>query len=258
MNITLLASAELPTLYGQKFTMYIFGDKKSLDNDERIAAVVLAKGDFSKKGKEADALPPPVVRMHSQCRTGDVFSSLLCDCGPQLHTAQEMIGKARRGLLIYLIYKHEGRSIGLTYKTMAYALQRQGYDTYEANRMLGFPDDARDFSAAIDILKHFRCKRVRLITNNPDKVTVLEKAGITVTERVPLVIPTTAFNKRYIEAKRALKGHFFPAEFVKDDRTMATLLDTVACPHPKSVKRRHAIVASHAKKRVVKKKAAAK
>jgi GTP cyclohydrolase II len=148
---------------------------------------------------------PPVVRLHSECLTGDVLGSLKCDCGPQLHEALQQISDARWGILLYL--RQEGRGIGLINKLRAYALQDQGFDTVDANTRLGFAIDARDFSVAARMLQLLGVDRVRLLTNNPEKVGGLQDAGITVEERLPLKIVANPHNAHYLETKKSRTGH---------------------------------------------------
>lgn len=164
------------------------------DGSEHVALMIGAPG-----GK------PPLVRLHSECLTGDVFGSLKCDCGPQLHAALKLIGEAGGGVLLYL--RQEGRGIGLANKLRAYALQDQGLDTVDANRRLGFPDDARDYGLAAAMLRALGVDRVRLLTNNPSKVAGLESAGITVVERVAHHMPANPHNADYLATKRKKSGH---------------------------------------------------
>lgn len=147
----------------------------------------------------------PVVRLHSECLTGDVLGSLKCDCGPQLHGAMHRIAHAQWGVLLYL--RQEGRGIGLINKLRAYALQDQGFDTVDANTRLGFAVDARDFSLAAKMLQLLHIPRVRLLTNNPAKVAGLETEGIEVAERLPLSIEPNPHNERYLVTKRDRTGH---------------------------------------------------
>ena len=147
----------------------------------------------------------PVVRLHSECLTGDVLGSLKCDCGPQLHEALQQISDANWGILLYL--RQEGRGIGLINKLRAYALQDQGFDTVDANTRLGFAIDARDFSVAARMLELLGVERVRLLTNNPEKVDGLQKAGIMVAERLPLKITANPHNAHYLETKKSRTGH---------------------------------------------------
>ncbi len=149
---------------------------------------------------------PVLVRLHSACLTGDVFGSLRCDCGPQLEQALAWVVAEGRGVVVYL-RDHEGRGIGLGHKLRAYALQDQGYDTVEANLELGLPVDAREYAAAAHILLELGVSRVRLLTNNPAKVQALQRAGVEVAERVPLLIPPNGANARYLRTKQERLGH---------------------------------------------------
>jgi GTP cyclohydrolase II len=148
-----------------------------------------------------------LVRLHSACFTGDVLGSLKCDCGPQLQAAATAMAEAGGGILLYL--NQEGRGIGLANKMRAYALQDQGFDTVEANHHLGFQDDERDFRVGATLLSRLGVDRVRLLTNNPAKLAMLEKQGIAVTERVPLVVGKTPQNAAYLATKAAKSGHLF-------------------------------------------------
>ncbi|MEP9402420.1 GTP cyclohydrolase II [Sphingomonas sp. VNH70] len=148
---------------------------------------------------------PPLVRLHSECLTGDVLGSLKCDCGPQLHAAIRAIADARWGILLYL--RQEGRGIGLVNKLRAYALQDQGFDTVDANTRLGFAIDARDFGVAGRMLALLGQRQVRLLTNNPAKVAGLEATGVTVLERVAHHLPPNPHNERYLATKRDRTGH---------------------------------------------------
>ncbi len=148
---------------------------------------------------------PPVVRLHSECLTGDVLGSLKCDCGPQLHEALRQIAGAQWGVLLYL--RQEGRGIGLVNKLRAYALQDQGFDTVDANIRLGFAVDARDFAVAANMLRLLSVENVRLLTNNPAKVTGLQAEGIVVSERLPLSIAPNPHNRDYLETKKTRTGH---------------------------------------------------
>ena len=147
----------------------------------------------------------PVVRLHSECLTGDVLGSLKCDCGPQLHEALHQIAGAGWGVLLYL--RQEGRGIGLVNKLRAYALQDQGFDTVDANIRLGFAVDARDFAVAAQMLRLLSVEQVRLLTNNPEKVAGLEAEGVVVVERLPLKIAANPHNAQYLETKRDRTGH---------------------------------------------------
>jgi 3,4-dihydroxy 2-butanone 4-phosphate synthase/GTP cyclohydrolase II len=183
---------DLPTEYGH-FHLVHFSNK--VDDKDHVA---LVKGDLS--GPE-----PVLVRVHSECLTGDVFGSLRCDCGPQLHTAMEMIEKEGRGVLLYL--RQEGRGIGLKNKLMAYHLQEEGADTVDANVKLGFPPDLRDYGIGAQMLRELGVRRMRLITNNPKKIVGIRGFGLEVVERVPLEIPHTDYNLRYLLTKKQRMGH---------------------------------------------------
>ena len=169
------------------------------DGGEHLA---LIKGDPA----AASAQTPPLVRLHSECVTGDVFGSLRCDCGSQLQAATLRIAAAESGILVYL-RGHEGRGIGLANKVHAYALQDQGLDTVEANHRLGFAADARDYSVAAAILRDCGVARLDLLTNNPAKIAALEGHGIAVASRVPLEMPQTPYNQAYMRTKRDRMGH---------------------------------------------------
>ncbi len=188
------SETELPTEFGT-FRTVVFKDKR--DGLEHLA---LVKGDIC--GGEG-----VLARVHSECFTGEVLHSLKCDCREQLHSALQELSRAGRGILIYL--RQEGRGIGLGNKIRAYALQAQGYDTVEANKMLGFEEDLRTYEVAYEILKYFDVRSVRLMTNNPLKLEALEKSGIRVEERVPLVCPPNIYNIEYFKTKREKMGHLF-------------------------------------------------
>ena len=149
----------------------------------------------------------PLVRIHSQCLTGDVFGSLRCDCRQQLEIALSMIAREGRGVLVY--EQQEGRGIGLMAKLQAYALQDGGMDTVEANEKLGFKADHREFQLPVEILKVLGIKQARLLSNNPDKVGALERAGIRVTERVPCEVEPSKYTEDYLKTKEAKMGHLF-------------------------------------------------
>ena len=191
-EVALVARAKLP-LDGLPDTQ-IVAFRGADDGQEHIALVVGAFG-----GR------PPLVRLHSECLTGDVFGSLKCDCGPQLKEALRLIGKEGGGILLYL--RQEGRGIGLANKLRAYALQDRGLDTVDANRRLGFADDTRDYAHAAAMLRALGVDEVRLLTNNPAKVAGLEAAGIGVVERVAHHMPTNPHNADYLATKRKKSGH---------------------------------------------------
>jgi len=191
-EVTLLSRAKLP-LDGMPDT-HIFAFRGSDDAQDHVALLVGAFG-----GK------PPLLRLHSECLTGDVFGSLKCDCGPQLKVALRLIGEAGGGVLLYL--RQEGRGIGLANKLRAYALQDRGLDTVDANLRLGFADDERDYAHAAAILRRLGIQEVRLLTNNPNKVAALEAEGIKVAERVAHHMPANPQNADYLAVKRSKSGH---------------------------------------------------
>ena len=192
----IVARAKLPTSFGA-FT--IFGVKGAGPQEE---AVALLHGKLSALRSAKSA---PLVRVHSQCLTGDVFHSLRCDCRAQLELALKKITAAPAGLLLYL--PQEGRGIGLLNKIRAYELQDDGMDTVQANESLGFAADARDYGFSADALKALGVRRVRLLSNNPDKVEQLEKAGIKVVERVPCQPRMTKLTRGYLSTKKSKMGH---------------------------------------------------
>ncbi|MCO6431296.1 MAG: GTP cyclohydrolase II [Deltaproteobacteria bacterium] len=190
-----VAHSTLQTDAGE-FETYVFED--ALDGKEHLA---LAYGDFLSESQSKGVM----VRIHSECLTGDVFGSRRCDCGSQLDTAMKHIVDNGSGLLLYL--RQEGRGIGLGNKLRAYALQDQGHDTVEANIQLGFAADSREYAVAAHILNMLKVHRVRLMTNNPDKLKRLEQLGVTVTERIPLLVEPDAYSRSYLETKRNKLGH---------------------------------------------------
>jgi GTP cyclohydrolase II len=191
-SVEIVARAKLPLEDMPPTQIVAF--RASDDGQEHVALVVGAFG-----GK------PPLVRLHSECLTGDVFGSLKCDCGPQLKQALHIIGNAGGGVLLYL--RQEGRGIGLVNKIRAYSLQDRGFDTVDANRRLGFADDERDYGHAAAILQALGIDSVRLLTNNPNKVAGLEAAGIRVIERVAHQMPANPHNADYLATKRKRSGH---------------------------------------------------
>jgi GTP cyclohydrolase II len=164
--------------------------------------VALVFGDIA----GGEALP---VRIHSECMTSEVFGSLKCDCKEQLDGAMAEVARRGAGAVLYL--RQEGRGIGLVNKIRAYELQSQGHDTVDANRLLGLPDDAREYHAAAHMLRHFDVKSVLLMTNNPAKVSALSTLGVEVVGRLPIVVPATPFSRGYLETKRARMAHELPS-----------------------------------------------
>jgi GTP cyclohydrolase II len=198
-SVRQIASADFPTRWG-KFRIYGFRGESGSDGNRRVEeAVALVMGDVKSR--------PPLVRVHSQCLTGDVFHSLRCDCRQQLEMALAMIAQEGAGILIY--EQQEGRGIGLMAKLQAYELQDSGLDTVEANERLGFKADHRDFTLPGEMLKALGVTEVRLLSNNPDKVEALERAGVKVVERVPCEVEFNAQSEAYLKTKKAKLGHLF-------------------------------------------------
>lgn len=192
-----VAEATLPTRYG---TFRLLGYESEVDREPHVA---LVKGEVA---GQQDVL----VRVHSECLTGEVFGSYRCDCGPQLEAALRQIEAEGRGVLVYM--RQEGRGIGLLNKIRAYALQEDGLDTVEANLSLGFPPDLRDYGIGAQILADLGLSSIRLLTNNPRKIVGLEGYGLRVVERVPLEVPANPSNHRYLETKRTKLGHLLSVE----------------------------------------------
>ena len=190
-----VSEGDITSPHGGKFHAIVY--RTDVDKHEHLA---LVKGKFG-------ARDVVTVRVHSQCLTGDVFGSERCDCGEQLNKAMQLIAEEGKGVIIYM--HQEGRGIGLANKIRAYALQDQGLDTVEANLQLGFKEDLRDYGIGAQILRDLRVSRVRLLTNNPQKITGLEGYGIRVVERQPIEIPPHAGNIRYLNAKKDKLGHLF-------------------------------------------------
>ncbi len=192
-DVRKVAEADFPTRFGHFRILGFEGSIAGVPEE----AVVLKMGNLSGS--------PPLVRIHSQCLTGDVFHSLRCDCGGQLELALHSIAAEGRGLLIY--ENQEGRGIGLLNKLRAYELQDRGADTVEANQQLGFEADLRGYELAGAILRHLGLTAVRLMSNNPQKIRALERAGVRVTERVPSIVPPLESTEDYLRTKREKLGH---------------------------------------------------
>jgi GTP cyclohydrolase II len=199
-----VAEANLPTRYGT-FQMFVY------DTPEHKEHVALTLGAV----EDGD---PALVRVHSECLTGDVFGSHRCDCGEQLDDSLRYLQEQGRGVLLYL--RQEGRGIGLANKISAYALQERGLDTVEANLALGLPEDMRDYRVAAEMLHDLGVRRARLLTNNPAKIEGLERHGVEVVERVPIRVPPNPSNLAYLRTKREKMGHLLqgvvPLEVVRD------------------------------------------
>ncbi len=183
---------KIPTTWGS-YKIIAFAESP----DELNPAVVLIH-------EEMDIDSPVMVRIHSECLTGDVFHSKKCDCGPQLEKSMQMI-EENHGILIYL--RQEGRNIGLINKLKAYKLQEEGMDTFEANVALGFKYDQRKYDVAVEILEDLGVTQVRLITNNPEKIDAIDNSSIKLVERIKIEIPKNSFNSKYLQAKKDMMGH---------------------------------------------------
>ncbi|ONG42212.1 GTP cyclohydrolase II [Alkanindiges hydrocarboniclasticus] len=199
MPIQFVATSKLPTAHGE-FDISVFEDPAT--GEEHVA---LSKGLLHNQiGVQADAV---LVRLHSECLTGDAFASLRCDCGPQLNATLKMIEETGKGALLYL--RQEGRGIGLPNKIRAYALQDQGHDTVDANLLLNLPADARTYEMCKVMLDHLGIRKVKLVTNNPAKVEALQQLGVNVVERVPLQVGKNPFNEGYLATKQQRMRHLF-------------------------------------------------
>ena len=192
LTVEKVAVANLPTQFGE----FKIAGYRSLNSPEEF--VVLFKGEMNPE-------IPTLVRIHSQCLTGDVFSSIKCDCGPQLHKAMELIEEAGSGAIVY--QQQEGRGIGIINKIRAYALQDKGADTVEANEALGFEVDAREYQQCAEILFDLGLCKVRVMSNNPDKISALEKAGLQIVERVPIEVKSQEPAAHYLKIKKEKMGH---------------------------------------------------
>ena len=192
VSVEKVATAKLPTASGE----FCIAGYRSLNSNEEF--VVLYKGEMRKD-------VPTLVRIHSQCLTGDVFGSIKCDCGPQLHKAMELIEAEGRGAIVY--QQQEGRGIGIINKIRAYALQDEGADTVEANEKLGFEIDARNYQQCAEILFDLGLCKVRVMSNNPDKLRALEEAGLQIIERVPIEVESQEPAAHYMKTKKDKLGH---------------------------------------------------
>jgi GTP cyclohydrolase II len=197
--IEFVATSRLPTAFGE-FKITVFQDPET--GEEHVAL---------SKGLDTAPTAPVLVRIHSECLTGDAFASLKCDCGPQLQATQKLINEVGQGMILYL--RQEGRGIGLTNKIRAYALQDQGHDTVDANLMLNLPADARRYDMCNIMLEHLQIKQVKLVTNNPSKIKALKELGIDVVARVPLTVGLNPFNADYLKTKHERMSHMYD----KDD-----------------------------------------
>lgn len=223
MSYNFITSAKLPTRHGE-FDIHIFENAEGQEHvmlTVGLPVVDQNTGDDSltfsanqdsltHQRNESPASLTPLIRIHSECLTGDAFSSLKCDCGAQLNSAMQAIQETGCGAVLYL--RQEGRGIGLTNKIRAYALQDQGHDTLDANLLLGLPADARVYDMCGPMLAHIGVDEVRLITNNPDKVAYLNEHGIDVVERVPLLVGVNDINAEYLATKRDRMGHLLDKE----------------------------------------------
>jgi 3,4-dihydroxy 2-butanone 4-phosphate synthase/GTP cyclohydrolase II len=187
------AETVIPTIHAGEFKMIAY--ENELDD---LLHIALVKGEINSK-------EPTLVRVHSECMTGDIFGSARCDCGDQLHKAMAMMEEQGNGVLVYL--RQEGRGIGLVNKLKAYELQRQGFDTVEANEKLGFKADMRDYGVGAQILVDIGVCKMRLMTNNPKKMVGLEGYGLSVVEQVPIEIPPNKYNECYLQCKQLKMGH---------------------------------------------------
>ncbi|MGE8557259.1 MULTISPECIES: GTP cyclohydrolase II [unclassified Acinetobacter] len=195
MPIEFVATSRLPTAFGE-FKITVFQDPNT--GEEHVAL---------SKGLDTPPTEPVLVRIHSECLTGDAFASLKCDCGPQLQATQKLINEVGQGVILYL--RQEGRGIGLTNKIRAYALQDQGHDTVDANLMLDLPADARRYDMCTIMLDHLQVKQVKLVTNNPSKIQALQELGIDVVDRVPLTVGLNPFNAQYLKTKHERMAHMY-------------------------------------------------
>ena len=193
--IEFVAKSKLPTAFGD-FEIIVFQDPDT--GEEHLAL---------SQGLDAASTKPILVRIHSECLTGDAFGSLKCDCGPQLHSTMKMISDKGQGVILYL--RQEGRGIGLTNKIRAYALQDQGHDTVDANLILNLPADARHYDMCTIMLDYLKIKEVRLITNNPLKINALKDLGVNVVDRIAITVGLNIFNQDYLQTKQERMSHMY-------------------------------------------------
>jgi 3,4-dihydroxy 2-butanone 4-phosphate synthase/GTP cyclohydrolase II len=197
-----IESITLPTRWGE---FKLFAYQSAIDPQPHLALCKGGIGELDSEGKVIRHDEPVLVRVHSECLTGDVFGSGRCDCGSQLDTAMEMIEREGKGVLLYL--RQEGRGIGLANKLHAYALQEKGLDTVEANVRLGLPVDKRDYGIGSQILRDLGLSKLRILTNNPKKIYGIDGYGLSVVEEVPIRIEPGEHNARYLQTKKAKMGH---------------------------------------------------
>lgn len=197
-----VGTVQLPTEFGP-FTMHAY--KSLVEPDLHLALCCGGVGERQPNGQPIVHEEPVLVRVHSECITGDLFGSMRCDCGSQLHTAMRLVQQAGKGAIVYL--RQEGRGIGLHNKIKAYLLQDQGLDTVEANEKLGFPPDKRDYGIGAQILRDLGLRRLEILTNNPKKVHRLSLYGIEIVKQVPIKIPPNEVNRRYLQTKKEKMGH---------------------------------------------------
>jgi len=205
-SIRRVARAGIPTQHGD-FEMFVY---EAADRKEHVALFT------GFDPGTPDEKEPPLVRLHSECLTGDTFGSLRCDCGEQLEESMRLLHEQGRGVLLYL--RQEGRGIGLANKISAYALQEEGLDTVQANLALGLPDDARDYRFAAEMLLDLGVRRAAVLTNNPAKIEGLRRHGVEVVERLPVRVEPNPFNVSYLQTKKEKLGHLIPSPFSPEGR----------------------------------------
>ena len=213
-QLDIVAQAPLPTRHGEFQMMVFHWRDDAAASGLSLDHVALLMGDV--KGKRG-----VVARVHSECITSEVFGSLKCDCRDQLEAAQAEIARRGAGVLIYL--RQEGRGIGLANKIRAYQLQSNGHDTVDANRLLGLPDDARDYASAAALLGHVGVRSIKLMTNNPAKVKALRALGVEIDARLPSLVGVNPYSASYLEAKRLRMGHTLPEELSGARRSVPVL-----------------------------------